>query len=827
MHLVERSFRITQTATKIQIGNLIDTPSVANLTGKKVDPDGNGLSGAVIGLFSSDATEFTEEQANMTAISGENGTFQFDSIPAGDYIVHEIQAPAGYILSDKSYPITVDRDGTIPLCEDLVNIPTEIKTEKTDPEGKPLSGAVMQIMALANASVNAGTIVERWTTDDTAYSIIGKLEVGAYYQLQEVTPPDGYTAAPGIVFTIDTDGNLIDNDGNPLESLTMIDHPTVVTVTKHDENEELLPGAVMQILDASGKVVEEWVTDTEPHIITAKLAVGAEYVLHEEKAPDGYYREDDITFTVPNNGEIALDMVDYTTTSVIQKRDSNRRPVIGAVLQILAPDGTVVEEWTTDGTAHRVEGILNPDTTYTLHEKETPAGYFTAEDIPFSVNAKGEMISPVIMTDVKYGDLLVGKLSDIQQQSESGAVIFMAGAVLQLLDKDGTVLDEWTTETSQHTIDAILQPGESYVLHEVSAPDGFCIAEDIHFTLNEKGEFLNAAEGQEVLRIAAAEEFDYAEVDQLGSYRQDLSYNQKHIDSVLALDLVDVEAIRKANFRVAIDCVNSVGGIILPQLLEQLGVQHVEKLYCEPTGNFQHNPEPLEKNLGDIMNLMKGGKADVAFVVDPDVDRLAMICEDGKMYGEEYTLVTVADYVLKHTPGNTVSNLSSTRALRDVTRKYGQEYYASAVGEVNVTTKMKEVGAVIGGEGNGGVIYPASHYGRDALVGIALFLSHLAHEGKKVSELRASYPAYFMAKNRVDLTPETDVDAILAKVKELYKNEEINDIDGVKIDFPDKWVHLRKSNTEPIIRVYSEAATPEAAEEIGQQIMKVIEDLAK
>ena len=339
--------------------------------------------------------------------------------------------------------------------------------------------------------------------------------------------------------------------------------------------------------------------------------------------------------------------------------------------------------------------------------------------------------------------------------------------------------------------------------------------------LNEKGEFLNAAEGQEVLRIAAAEEFDYAEVDQLGSYRQDLSYNQKHIDSVLALDLVDVEAIRKANFRVAIDCVNSVGGIILPQLLEQLGVQHVEKLYCEPTGNFQHNPEPLEKNLGDIMNLMKGGKADVAFVVDPDVDRLAMICEDGKMYGEEYTLVTVADYVLKHTPGNTVSNLSSTRALRDVTRKYGQEYYASAVGEVN------EVGAVIGGEGNGGVIYPASHYGRDALVGIALFLSHLAHEGKKVSELRASYPAYFMAKNRVDLTPETDVDAILAKVKELYKNEEINDIDGVKIDFPDKWVHLRKSNTEPIIRVYSEAATPEAAEEIGQQIMKVIEDLAK
>ena len=345
--------------------------------------------------------------------------------------------------------------------------------------------------------------------------------------------------------------------------------------------------------------------------------------------------------------------------------------------------------------------------------------------------------------------------------------------------------------------------------------------------LNERGEFLNKEEGNEVLRIAEAEAFSYAEVDKLGSYRQDLTYNQKHIDSVLALPLVDVEAIRKADFHVAIDCVNSVGGIILPQLLDQLGVKHVEKLYCEATGDFQHNPEPLEKNLGDIMQLMKQGKNDVAFVVDPDVDRLAMICENGQMYGEEYTLVTVADYVLKHTLGNTVSNLSSTRALRDVTRQYGCEYAAAAVGEVNVTTKMKEVGAVIGGEGNGGVIYPESHYGRDALVGIALFLSHLAHEGKKVSELRASYPNYFMAKNRVDLTPETDVDAILAKVKELYKNEEINDIDGVKIDFADKWVHLRKSNTEPIIRVYSEAHSPEEAEAIGQEIMNVIAQLAK
>lgn len=345
--------------------------------------------------------------------------------------------------------------------------------------------------------------------------------------------------------------------------------------------------------------------------------------------------------------------------------------------------------------------------------------------------------------------------------------------------------------------------------------------------LNEKGEFLNAEEGQEVLRIAEAEEFDYAEVDRLGQYTQDLTYNQKHIDSVLALKLVDVEAIRKARFKIALDCVNSVGGIILPQLLEQLGVQQIEKLYCEPTGDFQHNPEPLEKNLGDIMGIMKKGGYDVAFVVDPDVDRLAMICEDGTMYGEEYTLVTVADYVLTHTPGNTVSNLSSTRALRDVTRKYGQAYNAAAVGEVNVVTKMKETHAVIGGEGNGGVIYPESHYGRDALVGIALFLSHLAHGKKTVSELRASYPPYFISKNRVDLTPEIDVDAILAKMKEIYKKEEINDIDGVKIDFPDKWVHLRKSNTEPIIRIYSEAATMEEADELGQKMMEVIQSLVQ
>ena len=345
--------------------------------------------------------------------------------------------------------------------------------------------------------------------------------------------------------------------------------------------------------------------------------------------------------------------------------------------------------------------------------------------------------------------------------------------------------------------------------------------------LNEKGEFLNAVEGAEVLSLAAAEAFEFADIDHIGHYIKDDSDDQKHIDRVLALDLVDVEAIRKANFKVAIDCVNSVGGVVLPKLLKQLGVETIEGLYCEPTGDFQHNPEPLEKNLTDIMGLMKKADLDVAFVVDPDVDRLAIIDENGDMYGEEYTLVTIADYILQHTPGNTVSNLSSTRALRDVTRKYGLEYNASAVGEVNVVTKMKATGAVIGGEGNGGVIYPASHYGRDALVGIALFLTYLAKKQMTVSELRKTYPAYYMAKNRIDLTPDVDVDAVLVKVKEIYANEEVNDIDGVKIDFPDKWVHLRKSNTEPIIRVYSEAGSPEEANAIGEAVMAVVYELSK
>jgi len=345
--------------------------------------------------------------------------------------------------------------------------------------------------------------------------------------------------------------------------------------------------------------------------------------------------------------------------------------------------------------------------------------------------------------------------------------------------------------------------------------------------LNSEGEFLTAADGAEVLDIAAREDFDYADVDHLGHYAVDATFNQRHIDAVLQLRLADVEAIRKRRFRVCADTINSVGGIILPDLFRALGVDF-EILNGECNGDFAHNPEPLERNLQGIMDRMRHGGFDLGIVVDPDVDRLAFICEDGTMFGEEYTLVSVADYVLSHTPGNTVSNLSSTRALSDVTRRHGGTYSAAAVGEVNVTTKMKEVGAVIGGEGNGGVIYPESHYGRDALVGIVLFLSSLAQKGCTASQLRRSFPDYRIAKNRIDLTPDTDVDAILARVKEMFLHDnsaQVNDIDGVKIDFPDRWVHLRKSNTEPIIRVYSEAQTIEQADELGKKLMQVVYDM--
>jgi len=345
--------------------------------------------------------------------------------------------------------------------------------------------------------------------------------------------------------------------------------------------------------------------------------------------------------------------------------------------------------------------------------------------------------------------------------------------------------------------------------------------------LNERGEFLNAAEGAEVLRIAGENAVEYAPVDNLGHIYSNTTYNRRHIEHVLSLPLVDVEAIRKAGFRVAVDAVNSVGGVVIPQLLRALGVKEIIELNCVPTGDFAHNPEPIPANLTAISSLMKDGNADIGIVVDPDVDRLALVCEDGAMFGEEYTLVSVADYVLAHTPGNTVSNLSSSRALADVTHARGGNYQASAVGEVNVTTLMKETGAVIGGEGNGGVIYPELHYGRDALVGVALFLTLLAKSGKSVSALRKTYPAYEIYKSRIDLTPDIDVDAILAAVKAKYAGERITDIDGVKIDFADSWVHLRKSNTEPIIRIYAEAHTEAEAKAQADAVRDVISVMVK
>jgi len=344
--------------------------------------------------------------------------------------------------------------------------------------------------------------------------------------------------------------------------------------------------------------------------------------------------------------------------------------------------------------------------------------------------------------------------------------------------------------------------------------------------LNDKGEFINDADGKLVLEIADNSDFSYADVNDLGKVTLDNSYLQKHIDAVLALPLVDIDAIAKANFKVAIDCVNSTGGIFIPALLDALGVKTVYKLFCEPNGVFPHNPEPLPENLVEISKEVVKQRADMGIVVDPDVDRLCFVCEDGSMFGEEYTLVAVADYVLKNNKGsNTVSNLSSTRALRDVTEQAGGTYNASAVGEVNVVNKMKETNAIIGGEGNGGVIYPELHYGRDALVGIALFLTHLAKTGKTVSALKASYPDYSISKNKITLTPEMDIDALLLKVEEKYKNQPHSTIDGLKIEFDKEWVHLRRSNTEPIIRIYSEASSETVANNLANKIIADIKEI--
>jgi phosphomannomutase len=345
--------------------------------------------------------------------------------------------------------------------------------------------------------------------------------------------------------------------------------------------------------------------------------------------------------------------------------------------------------------------------------------------------------------------------------------------------------------------------------------------------LNQKGEFISDLDGQWVLEMAEKTDLEYSEVNSLGSVVYDDSYLQKHIDKVLALPLVDVDAIRKADFKVVIDCVNSSGGIFVPALLKALGVNSIHKLYCEPNGEFPHNPEPLPENLIDLSREVVSKKADLGIAVDPDVDRLCFVCEDGSMFGEEYTLVAVSDYVLMHTPGNTVSNLSSTRALRDVTEAAGCTYTAAAVGEVNVVNAMKETNAVIGGEGNGGVIYPESHYGRDALVGIALFLTHLAKKGQTVSVLRASYPAYFISKNKITLTPEMDIDALLAEVEKRYEMQPHSTIDGLKIEFDNQWVHLRRSNTEPIIRIYSEGSSENIADNLAQKIILDIKEILR
>ncbi|UTW62078.1 phosphoglucosamine mutase [bacterium SCSIO 12741] len=345
--------------------------------------------------------------------------------------------------------------------------------------------------------------------------------------------------------------------------------------------------------------------------------------------------------------------------------------------------------------------------------------------------------------------------------------------------------------------------------------------------LNEKGEFISAKDGAEVLAIAEKEDYQFADVKDIGSYTQDDSYLEKHIESILALPLVDVEAIRKKNFRIVVDAVNSTGGIYVPAMLKALGVTEVHELHCEPTGHFAHNPEPLPENLTEISSMVTKYDAHLGIVVDPDVDRLALVCEDGEMFGEEYTLVAVADYILGHTPGNTVSNLSSTRALRDITTKHGQSYEASAVGEVNVVEKMKSIDAVIGGEGNGGIIYPELHYGRDALVGIALFLTHLAKSNKTASILKATYPNYHISKNKIELTPEIDVDRVLVEIEKKYKKYPVNKIDGVKIDFDNEWVHLRKSNTEPIIRIYTESENLNTANNLANKIISDIKEIIK
>ncbi|MBE8722555.1 phosphoglucosamine mutase [Sphingobacterium pedocola] len=440
----------------------------------------------------------------------------------------------------------------------------------------------------------------------------------------------------------------------------------------------------------------------------------------------------------------------------------------------------------------------------------------------------GESLTPIdiVKFTAAFGKILIGKTGNKKivvgrDARESGEML--NNLVVGTLQSIGAeVIDLGLSTTPTVEIAVPLEKAAGGIILTASHNPGQWNALKL---LNHEGEFISDVEGKEVLALGESLDFDFAEVQDLGKVVHDESYLQKHIDAVLALEYVDVEAIKKANFKVAIDAVNSSGGIFIPALLEALGVEAVYQIHCTPNGKFPHNPEPLKEHLTDLSAAVLQHDADLGIAVDPDVDRLVFMMEDGELFGEEYTLVAVADYILQHEKGNTVSNLSSTRALRDITQQHGGAYFAAAVGEVNVVTKMKEVDAVIGGEGNGGVIYPASHYGRDALVGVAIFLSHLAKLGKKVSQYRAELPQYFMSKNKITLTPELDIDNLLAKMQAKYAHENHSVIDGLKIDFENEWVHLRKSNTEPIIRIYSEGKTPEAAEAIAERIIAEMKEI--
>ena len=483
--LITRQFFISSGVTDYSAGTLIDTTNPGNIVGKKVDEDGNGLAGAVLGLFTPDTTEFTLENTytGMTAVSGDDGSFTFEGVPNGKYVVHEITPPDGYLLSNKSYPVTVQvnkANEEVRLDEDIVNHPTTVEFSKVDENGNALSGAKMSIRELGN-TVSA---VDTWTTDGSSHVVTAKLAVGKKYGYWESSAPDGYIKADPIYFTIQTDGSVTDLDGNPI-TLQMVDRATQVEISKYNDNEEPLSGAKMQILDSDQNVVEEWITDGTTHTITGKLVYGKTYTLHEAAAPTGYYTAEDMEFTVGKD-LVSIGMVDDATWAGIIKTDDRGHDVIGAVLQVKDKSGNVIEEWTTDGTRHELKAVLNPDETYILHEVSAPEGYFLSEDLEFTVGQR------VIMEDVKQTGLTVGKLSDIQEQTAGQELIFLPGAKLQIIDKNDNVLDEWTTENAQHQISKVLTPGETYTLHEVSAPDGYCVAEDISFTLNDKGEFVKS-----------------------------------------------------------------------------------------------------------------------------------------------------------------------------------------------------------------------------------------------------------------------------------------------------------------------------------------------